>query len=56
MITSEELITAVENDATEINFKSVAENLLEAITPTGASVTLVHIVKTALPHSFIRRI
>jgi len=31
MITSEELITALENEATESNFKSVAENLLEAI-------------------------
>ena len=31
MITSEELITAVENDATESNFKSIAEKLLEAI-------------------------
>ena len=39
MITSEELITAVENDATESNFKSVAENLLEAISdwPTELS-------------------
>ena len=31
MITSEELINVVENDSTESNFKSVAENLLEAI-------------------------
>lgn len=31
MITSEELIIALENDATESKFKSVAENLLEAI-------------------------
>jgi hypothetical protein len=31
MITSEELINAVENDATESRFKSVAEKLLEAI-------------------------